>query len=75
MYQWSINNRVFVPDNTFLYGDWLSGTKASMSAEAYIKEQKGIDIETDEHRLDGEHYTTEIHEIIATDYLNYVKNT
>jgi len=74
-YQWSINNRVFVPENTFLYGDWESGTKANISAEGYIKEHKGIDIETDEHRLDGEHYTTEIHEIIATDYLNYVKNT
>ena len=49
------------------------GTKASATAEAYIKEQKGIDIETDEHRLDGEHYTTEIHEIIATDYLKLCK--
>lgn len=74
-YQWSINNRVFVPDNVNLYGDWQTGTKSKMSAEGYIKFSKGIDIETDEYRLDGEHYNKEIHEIIATDYLNYIKNT
>jgi hypothetical protein len=74
-YQWSINNRVFVPDNVYLYGEWLNGTKAKSSAEGYLKLLKGIDIETDEHRLDGEHYTIDIHRLIALDYLDYVKNT
>jgi hypothetical protein len=74
-YQWSINNRVFVPDNTYLYGDWQSGTKAKSSAEGYLQLSKAINIETDEYRLDGEHYNTEIHRLIATDYLNNLKST
>ena len=72
-YQWTINNRVFVPDNVELYGDWQAGTKASSSAEGYLQLAKAINIETDEHRVDGEHYTKNIHELIAKDYLNYVK--
>ena len=72
-YQWTINNRVFVPDNIELYGDWQAGTKASSSAEGYLQLSQAINIETDEHRVDGEHYTRNIHELIAKDYLNYVK--
>ena len=74
-YQWSINNRVFVPENLYLYGDWLAGTKATVSAEDYIKEHNGINIESDTYRLDDEHYNIDIHKIIATDYLNNLKNT
>jgi hypothetical protein len=73
-YQWSINNRVFVPDNIELYGDWQVGKKAKSSAEGYLQLAKAINIETDEHRVDGEHYTKNIHELIAKDYLDYVKN-
>ena len=65
--QWSINNRVFVRQYFPIRRLVIVVLKHPQTAEAYIKEQKGIDIETDEHRLDGEHYTTEIHEIIATD--------
>ena len=72
-YQWTINNRVFVPDNVELYGDWQAGTKAPSSAEGYLQLAKAINIETDEYRVDGEHYTKHIHELIAKDYLNYVK--
>ena len=73
-YQWSINNRVFVPDNVHLYGEWLVGKRATSSAEGYLQLSKAINIETDEHRIDAEHYTKQIHELIAKDYLNYVKN-
>lgn len=72
-YQWSINNRVFVPENIELYGNFAAGTKAKTSAEGFLQLVKGINIETDEHRLDGEHYTTEIHKLIATEYLTYLK--
>ena len=73
-YPLSINNRVFVPDNVHLYGEWLVGKRATSSAEGYLQLSKAINIETDEHRIDGEHYTKQIHELIAKDYLNYVKN-
>ena len=73
-YQWSINNRVFVPENIELYGDWLAGKRASSSAEGFLQLSKAINIETDEYRLDGEHYNKQIHELIAKDYLDYVKN-
>ncbi len=71
-YQWTINNRVFCPDNIALYGD-LNCTKATESAEGFINKNLNINIETDEHRVDGEHYTKQVHEIIATDYFNYLK--
>ena len=73
-YQWSINNRVFVPDNIELYGTFETGKKASLSAEGFIQHTKAINIESDQYRLDGEHYNTQIHEIIAKDYLDYIKN-
>ncbi len=73
-YQWTINNRVFVPKNIEMYGEFEAGIKSKISAEGFLKHSKGIDIETDQHRLDGEHYTKEIHELIAKDYFNYIKN-
>lgn len=74
IYVWSINNRVYIPEHKNFYGDFQNTKFAEISAEGYIKDKYKIDIETDKYRLDGEHYNYEIHEIIAKDYLNFVKN-
>lgn len=74
MYVWSINDRVFIPQHKNLYGDFTNTTFSKSSAEAYLLDKHKINIETDKYRSDGEHYTTEIHKLIATDYLNYVKS-
>ena len=44
-----------------------------MSAQAYIKTYFDIDIE--DHTIDGEHYNTEIHKLIATNYIKYLTKT
>ena len=73
-YLWSINDRVFIPQNIDYYGK-LSCVRAPMSAEAFFKSKMDIDIETDHYRLDSEHYIREIHNKIARQYFGYVKDT
>ena len=72
-YLWSINDRVFVPENINYYGK-LSCIRAPMSAESFFKAKMDLDIETDHYRLDGEHYIREIHNKIARDYIGYLKD-
>ncbi len=74
MYVWSINDRVFIPQHKDFYGEFTTTRFAPISAEQFILKEHNINIETDTYRYDGEHYTTEIHEIIAKDYIDFVKN-
>lgn len=66
---WSINDRVFVPENKIFYGEHKKLRFAPMSAEAWFKEQKNMDIE--QMTTDGEHYVREVHKIIGEEYLEY----
>lgn len=71
---WTINNRVYMPEHKNFYGDFTNTKFSDISAEGFIKDKCNIDIETDKYRFDGEHYTYEIHEIIAKDYIDFIKN-
>ena len=71
-YLWTINNRVFVPENIDYFGK-LSCIRAETSAEVFLKEHCDMDIETDKYRLDGEHYIKEVHSKIAKEYFGYLK--
>ena len=71
-YLWTINERVYMPNNTDYFVP-LSCVKAPMSVERYLKETENLDIETDHYRIDGEHYIKEVHNKIATDYFGYLK--
>ena len=69
---WNINDRVYIPKHLELYGALSNCTVAPYSAETWIKKaHNGLDIE--KNTLDGEHYPISTHEIIATDYLKYLK--
>ena len=74
MYVWNINNRVYIPEHKNFYGEFTNTKFADISAEGFIKDKHSIDIETDKYRFDGEHYTYEIHEIIAKNYIDFIKN-
>ncbi len=71
-YLWTINNRVFMPENTDYFVP-LSCIKAPMSAYGYLKDIHKVDIETEKYFLDGEHYIKEVHSKIAIDYFGYLK--
>jgi len=73
-YLWTINERVFIPENIDFFGK-LDCIKAPMSAEKYFKDKCDLDIETDHYRIDREHYIKEIHKKIAIDYFGYIKGT
>tara|TARA_B100001057_G_scaffold383210_1_gene389363 strand:+ start:1709 stop:2515 length:807 start_codon:yes stop_codon:yes gene_type:complete len=68
MYIWNINPRCFIPKQTKDYYAVLDKTKiAPIDAENYLK--KYIKIDT----VDGEHYSTDVHDAIAKRYIPYVK--
>ena len=68
MYIWNINPRCFIPKQTKDYYTVLNKTKiAPIDAENYLK--KYIKIDT----VDGEHYSTDVHNAIAKRYIPYVK--
>lgn len=63
---WRLNDRVTFPTNFELYSNLDNGHIFTMSAETYFKE-KNIDI--DKMKLDVEHYTNKVHQLIAKDFL------
>jgi hypothetical protein len=71
-YIWNINDRTIIPDNIDLYTN-LNCIRAPMSAQTYIK--KYFDMDIDDHTVDGEHYNTEVHKLIATNYIKYLTKT
>jgi hypothetical protein len=69
---WNINDRVYMPKNLEFYGSLSHCTVAPESAQSWIKKTfNGLDIE--KNTIDGEHYPMPTHEIIAKDYLSYLK--
>ena len=70
-YLWSINNRVFMPQNYEFYGPLKNCTRSDISAEGYIQLNHGYNIE--DRTSDGEHYLYDTHEVIAKDFIPFVK--
>lgn len=71
VFAWTINDRVFVPENKLFYGEHKRLHFAPMSAEAWFKQEKNLNIE--EMTNDSEHYIKEVHKMIGEEYLNYVE--
>ena len=63
MYVWNINNRCFIPQDNCI--------RTEMSAQVFIQQNHNYNIE--DKTLDGEHYGKDTHNIIAADYIKYLK--
>jgi len=70
-HSWRINDRVDMPNNIDFYGKIQNCIRSTTSAQQYIKDIHKIDIE--KSTLDGEHYSYAVHEIIAKEYIPYIK--
>jgi hypothetical protein len=72
---WAINDRVHVPTNPYYYGDLTNlQTYNIINTRKWFLDNKGIDIDTPKYRYDGEHYTTDVHRSIATEYFADLQN-
>jgi len=71
-YLWSINNRVFMPDEHEFYGPLKNCTRSDVSAEGYIEKMHNYNI--NDQTSDGEHYLYNTHEIIAKEYIPHLKS-
>lgn len=67
MYIWNINDRCYIPKETKNYYTELDAKIASIDAVNYLKPH--IKINT----VDGEHYSTNVHQAIAERYIPYIK--
>lgn len=72
MYLWSVNDRVYIPENVEFYGKLTATVKATKSAVTYLKEI-GFDL-SKMLMPDNEHYTLGGHLEIAHKYLPWVKS-
>lgn len=71
VYVWNINNRVHMPNNRNLFGDFRNIKFAPKSAESFLYENNNMNIE--KMQIDGEHYNKEVHTAIAEKYLPYLE--
>lgn len=71
-YLWSINDRVYMPKRFDLFGELTECTIVKENCREYFIEKHNRDI--DAERTDGEHYSKEVHELIADKYIPYVRN-
>jgi len=72
MYVWNINNRCFIPDNVDGFYTDLTQTKfASIDAITYLQDLTTKNLE--EEKVDTEHYNRYVHELIAKEYIPYIK--
>jgi len=69
---WSINNRVFIPTYYDFYGPLKNCNVCITSAEDFISKTHGYSIE--DRTSDGEHYLYDTHEVIAKDFIPFIKN-
>jgi hypothetical protein len=70
-YLWTMNERVYFPKHFDLFGPLSECTIAAKSAESYLQESLNIHIEN--NTLDGEHYPESTHQLIASNYFDYLK--
>lgn len=69
---WGINDRVDMPNNINFYGKIQNCIRSTTSAQKYIKDTHKIDI--DKLKIDGDHYSYNVHELIAKEYIPYIKD-
>ena len=69
---WQINNRVVMPNDLEFYGPLENCVRADVSAEDFIKSRYKLNIE--DFTLDDEHYNQNVHNIIAEDFIPYLKD-
>jgi len=70
---WAINDRVFIPEDPYYYGQLTNcASYNKINTRQWFKENKGIDIDTSKYRVDDEHYTKDIHTTIATEYITHL---
>ena len=68
---WSINERVVMPKDLNLFGPLDNCIRTDISAQVFIQQNHNYNIE--DKTLDGEHYGKDTHNIIAADYIKYLK--
>jgi hypothetical protein len=68
---WRINDRVYMPDDFYLFGNLDFINIVKQSAGEWILKHKNLYI--DESTIDGEHYPYSIHKIIGEEYIPYIK--
>lgn len=67
----NINEGAFIPPYLDLYCNFTNCKRANITASDYIKENLSID--SNDHKIDIEHYDMEFHELIAKHYIPYIK--
>lgn len=70
---WHVNERVVMPKDLSFYGSLENCNYGKMSVQEFVRDQYNFDIEN--HQTDGEHYSYRVHEIIAKEYIPYLKKT
>ena len=68
---WNINERVVIPKQLDLYGTLENCIRTDVSAETFIKNKHNISIA--DKTSDGEHYETSVHDLIAKEFIPYLK--
>lgn len=68
---WRINDRVYMPEDFYLFGELDQINIVKQSAKSWISERKNLNIEDD--TIDGEHYPYLTHKVIGSEYIPYIK--
>ena len=69
---WHINERVVMPNDLEFYGPLENCIRSDVSVETFIKNKHKLKIE--EHTVDGEHYSFNVHKIIGEEFIPYLKD-
>ena len=73
MYLWNVNNRQHIPKETdSFYSKLQSTTIADVDAISYVSQFTDKTLE--EEKVDSEHYTSYVHNLIATHYIPYLRS-
>lgn len=71
LHVWNINERCFIPKESTSFYTPLSVTKiADVDAVSFL-ERTGLSVEND--KVDSEHYSNEVHTLIANHYIPYLR--
>ena len=68
---WNVNERQYIPNNINMFGNLDNCIRSDISAEEFIKNKHNFNIE--DKTLDGEHYETSVHDLIAKEFIPYLK--
>jgi hypothetical protein len=68
---WRMNDRVYMPNDFYLFGELDHINIVKDSAKKWVEDTYNLNIE--DNTLDGEHYPKETHEIIGCEYIPYIE--